>query len=379
MNDNTNDIFHRIESFFKSKNIEIDFDINNYFTCITGINRNFADKKDTVLFDNAMNLTSCHQQYSDLLKHLGYKGCCHLLIPDESYQLIILFSVNNDPVCIPLDCARKIHELTCRLSNVKEGIITSISGQYSGLYSVNDAYLEARRLNNLSFFELGYEIISNRSINRNQIVYSAPLFQQSLHKLNNLLCSASLAEILKQVDFLSEIIKKSMNYDFFSMSKISIEQTLILFFKVYHVNYTLDRKKQFSNINEYHDYICDLFRYFYEHRSQDLRLSYDVLLAAFYIHNNFEKEITMKSIAEHMNINVSTLSTEFNSQFHCSFNDYLGRIRLEHAAHILKHTQMTIAQTASACGFSSARYFTYSFRKYFDVPPSEYRKREFIQ
>ena len=376
MKENSKDIFERIENFFKSKNITINFDINNYFTCISGINRNFADKNDIMLFENAMKLVSFSQKYTDLLQSLGYRGSCHLLIPDESYQLIIMFSVDVDPVCIPVDCVRKIHELTCSLSGIKERIITSVSGQYSGLYSINDAYQEARRLNNLSFFDLGFEVISHRVINRSRTVYSAPLFQQSLHKLNELLCSSSLPEILKQVDFLAEIIKKSMNYDFFMMARISIEQTLLLFFKVYHVNYVLDRKKQFRNINEYHTYICDLFRFFYENRSQDLRLSYDILLVAFYIHTNYEKEITMKSISEYMNINVSTLSTEFNRQLHCSFNDYLGKIRLEQAAHYLKHTRMTIAQTASACGFSSSRYFTYSFKKYFSITPSQYRQKD---
>jgi AraC-like DNA-binding protein len=55
------------------------------------------------------------------------------------------------------------------------------------------------------------------------------------------------------------------------------------------------------------------------------------------------------------------------------FNQTLRRLRLEHAALLLKNTHMSINEITDACGYLSSTYFIAAFKKYFRVSPGKYR------
>ena len=57
-------------------------------------------------------------------------------------------------------------------------------------------------------------------------------------------------------------------------------------------------------------------------------------------------------------------------------SEILAKTRLEKSAVLLRHDTLTVSQIASACGFGNPYYFSREFKRFYGVPPSEYRKEE---
>ena len=199
------------------------------------------------------------------------------------------------------------------------------------------------------------------------------LFAESLQKLNRLLCYSSHKEIMKQILFIAELIRKSLNYEFYVFARDSIKDSLSLFFNIYHIPYNAEETRIYTDLDDCTGYLQSLFRYYVENRPEEDLFSYEVILALSYINSNYEKEITLKSLADHLNINISYLSSEFNKQIHCSLSEYITKIRLEKSIPYLQKTEMTISDIATVLGFSSSHYFSSVFKKHYQLSPSQYR------
>ena len=53
---------------------------------------------------------------------------------------------------------------------------------------------------------------------------------------------------------------------------------------------------------------------------------------------------------------------------------YLLRYRISQAALLLRETNLPVAEVGMRCGFDSPSHFAQTFRKYFSITPSAYRK-----
>lgn len=94
-----------------------------------------------------------------------------------------------------------------------------------------------------------------------------------------------------------------------------------------------------------------------------------------YIENNFNNQITLSQVAEHLGISQSHLSREFLKQTGEHPVHYLTKVRLEKAAALLNSTNMNLDDISNICGFANRNYFTKVFKKYMKIPPSEFRKQ----
>lgn len=56
--------------------------------------------------------------------------------------------------------------------------------------------------------------------------------------------------------------------------------------------------------------------------------------------------------------------------------EYRNRIRLEHAAELLREERLSVEEVGTLTGFSSAAYFSSAFKKKFGVSPKQYRRLE---
>jgi len=93
-----------------------------------------------------------------------------------------------------------------------------------------------------------------------------------------------------------------------------------------------------------------------------------------YVTQNLDKSISLDELA----------SVSFFSPYHFhrifvavtgeSVNNFTVRIRLEKTARLLKFSKNTISNIAFECGFSSPSDFSRTFKQYFGVAPSTYRK-----
>lgn len=94
-----------------------------------------------------------------------------------------------------------------------------------------------------------------------------------------------------------------------------------------------------------------------------------------YLHENLASEISAEHLAGMADLSVSHFERRFRLAFGSSPRQYLIRIRIEHAARLLRESDQTITEIAQASGFYDHAHFSRSFRRIMNVAPSEYRKR----
>jgi len=97
--------------------------------------------------------------------------------------------------------------------------------------------------------------------------------------------------------------------------------------------------------------------------------------AAAYLDGHFSLEdLSIEKAAAHLHISTSYLSAIFRKEIQKTFVQYLTELRMDAAMNLLVSTDMKTAQIAQQVGIPDPSYFSYSFRKYFGVAPTQARK-----
>lgn len=92
-----------------------------------------------------------------------------------------------------------------------------------------------------------------------------------------------------------------------------------------------------------------------------------------YLHENYNKDINLQTIADHVHVNSSYLSRLFKKETEMSIIDTLNKIRIEKAKQLLLDPRNKIFEVASEVGIDDPTYFTHVFVKYVGMSPKEYR------
>jgi len=87
-----------------------------------------------------------------------------------------------------------------------------------------------------------------------------------------------------------------------------------------------------------------------------------------------ETEINNPKLAETGGMSVNAYARLFKEQTGYSPRKYLIRMRVEKACNLLHHSELSIEQIASDCGFSDRYYFTRIFKQTMRVAPGAYKK-----
>ncbi len=88
-----------------------------------------------------------------------------------------------------------------------------------------------------------------------------------------------------------------------------------------------------------------------------------------YLNMHFTEEISLPQMAASLGYSRYHISHIFKEKFGCSYNDYLKRLRSEHAMGLLAHSEMTATEICFASGFNSLRSFYRAFREVYGVTP----------
>lgn len=99
----------------------------------------------------------------------------------------------------------------------------------------------------------------------------------------------------------------------------------------------------------------------------------DIYLIKKYMDQNFQKNISLKSIGNEFFMNPVYLGQIFKKTYGMYFKDYLLELRLMQAKKLLRQTQMRVYEIAEDVGFNSADYFVHQFEKKEKMSPTEYR------
>ena len=93
-----------------------------------------------------------------------------------------------------------------------------------------------------------------------------------------------------------------------------------------------------------------------------------------YIEANYNRDITLDTLAQFSHLNKYYLAHAFTRYFGRSPISYLCEVRIKASRELLASTDYSITEIARLSGFSSQSYFAQCFRKYCRMTASAYRK-----
>lgn len=92
-----------------------------------------------------------------------------------------------------------------------------------------------------------------------------------------------------------------------------------------------------------------------------------------YMAKNFCLPLTREETAAYFQLNPNYLSRLFRQRSGSSFSEILRSMRLEHAAFLLRATDLLVDEITLQCGYQSTPFFTSAFHRHFGLPPGQYR------
>lgn len=97
--------------------------------------------------------------------------------------------------------------------------------------------------------------------------------------------------------------------------------------------------------------------------------------AAEYLKANYlSGDMSLEKACRHLHISAAYFSTLFKREMKKTFHQYLTELRMDKAMTLLTGTDMKTADIAATVGLSDPSYFSYSFKKYFGISPSQARR-----
>jgi YesN/AraC family two-component response regulator len=87
------------------------------------------------------------------------------------------------------------------------------------------------------------------------------------------------------------------------------------------------------------------------------------------------ENLYLDHIAEIVETSPKYFSSYFKKTFGVNYVEYLNKVRLSHAKELLKDRSLTIGEIGEKTGYLNSSTFTTTFKKYYGISPSEYRKQ----
>ncbi|MCT4686138.1 response regulator transcription factor [Vallitalea sp.] len=98
--------------------------------------------------------------------------------------------------------------------------------------------------------------------------------------------------------------------------------------------------------------------------------------ALIFIHDNYNKDISMVEVARKMHLTPEYFSRLFKAEVKDSFSTYLIMYRLNKAEFLLANTDMTISEIAYEIGYSAPGNFSRVYKKYKGISPAAARSND---
>lgn len=95
-----------------------------------------------------------------------------------------------------------------------------------------------------------------------------------------------------------------------------------------------------------------------------------------YIRDNFDKEISLESVADVIRVSPYYLSKLFKKETGANFIDYLTNFRIKKAKELLANPTNNVKDVCYMVGYKDPNYFARVFKKTCSITPSEYRDKK---
>jgi len=129
----------------------------------------------------------------------------------------------------------------------------------------------------------------------------------------------------------------------------------------------------FLSLSHFYQLLDDLYKKMQISSSTKLHSSVDPAIT--YIEKNYNRNITIKTLAKLCHVSESTLFEQFKKFYGVTPISYKHNIMIQHAIELLSNTKMSVEEISNKVGFSSSNYFRKIFIKLTDKTPKELRKK----
>lgn len=100
--------------------------------------------------------------------------------------------------------------------------------------------------------------------------------------------------------------------------------------------------------------------------------------AIAYIDANYQYDISIQDISDACGLNRSYFGRLFKETMSLSPQQFLIQYRMTKAAQLLKGSRIPVAEVGIAVGYENQLHFSRAFKSVFDISPSEYRRKHYI-
>ncbi len=134
-----------------------------------------------------------------------------------------------------------------------------------------------------------------------------------------------------------------------------------------------DKCQSKEEISDIHQIMCSDFTRKMQQLRKNKVHSKHIVLCIDYIYNHIHSRVTLKELAEQLDLSESYLSKLFVSEVGITISDYIRKKKIERAENMLKFSDYDIADIANYFSFSSQSHFTQAFEKQVGLSPKKYR------
>lgn len=139
----------------------------------------------------------------------------------------------------------------------------------------------------------------------------------------------------------------------------------------------MDTLKSVKEIAALHDTMCFDFCNQMNILKSSQVLSKPIVLCIDYIYSHIHFRITLKELAEYLNLSESYLSKLFHQEMGISLSQYILDLKIEKAKNLLQYSDYNIVDIANYLSFSSQSHFIQVFQKKTGLTPHRYRTKHF--
>lgn len=138
----------------------------------------------------------------------------------------------------------------------------------------------------------------------------------------------------------------------------------------------LPKLERMMSINAIKEWAYGLCEYLNQDNQVSIKNEREVLIEQVkeYIHFHLEDDVSLQTLANHVNYHPVYLSKVFKLKTGLGLNDYLSQVRMDKAVHLLENTEAKIYEITAQIGYSNTAYFIRVFKKHFNLTPQEYRE-----
>ena len=289
---------------------------------------------------------------------------------ETPYRLICILSLVDKNICLE----SYMQEIVTQISTQLNFEVLTIYGTTVANYQdVTISYEKAKNLNYLRYTPLrhiSYQNLDNLHKNFNN-------FQSKFEQVSNENITQVAISLFSPHDSINLCLAKTLLICSFLLDKLPKEVSDIFddYPDLRDLLYKFPSEK--SPASGYIHYVEEFTNLYYQisnNLKQSIYPCVDAVIKAVQEFN--DKDISLKTMAIKLNMSPSYLGNIFRQQTGLYFNDYLTEARLKYAAHLIEHTDMKMKDIVDIIGYSSQTYFNRSFKRFFNVSPTSFRRKK---